>query len=126
VSAEEAALAAIESAEAMTLANLNLIRSVKQLLPKKYQGVADPVIDLQTNIVQAEAKVAKKVTRTASAYSKKYGRAFKKVAKRYKKKNGSWKKNGFKLAQKAAHKEAKKGSTKKGQKRKTARRAYMK
>ena len=108
MSAEEAAIAAIESAEAMTLANLNLIRSVKQLLPKKYQSVADPVIDLQTNIVQAEAKVAKKVTRKASAYSKKYGRAFKKVAKRYKKKNGSWKKNGFKLAQKAAHKEAKK------------------
>jgi len=108
VSAEEVAIAAIESAEAMTLANLNLIRSVKQLLPKKYQSVADPVIDLQTNIVQAEAKVAKKVTRKASAYSKKYGLAFKKVAKRYKKKNGSWKKNGFKLAQKAAHKEAKK------------------
>jgi len=108
VSAEEAAIAAIESAEAMTLANLNLIRSVKQLLPKKYQSVADPVIELQTNIVRAEAKVAKKVTRTASAYSKKYGRAFKKVAGRYKKKNGSWKKNGFKLAQKAAHKEAKK------------------
>jgi hypothetical protein len=108
VSAEEAAIAAIESAEAMTLANLNLIRSVKQLLPKKYQSVADPVIDLQTNIVKAEAKVAKKVTRKASAYSKKYGSAFKKVAYRYKKKNGSWKKNGFKLAQKAAHKEAKK------------------
>ena len=53
MSAEEAAIAAIESAEAMTLANLNLIRSVKQLLPKKYQSVADPVIDLQTNIVQA-------------------------------------------------------------------------
>jgi len=106
VSAEEAAIAAIESEEAMTLANLNLIRSVKQLLPKKYQVVADPVIDLQTNIIQAEAKVAKKATRKASAYSKKYGRAFKKVASRYKKKNGSWKKNGFKLAQKAAHKEA--------------------
>lgn len=46
----------------------------------------------------------KKVVRKASAYSKRYGAAFKKVAKKYKKKNGSWKANGFKNAQKAAHK----------------------
>jgi len=50
---------------------------------------------------------AKKVKRKASAYSKRYGAAFKKVAKKYKKKNGSWKTNGFKNAQKAAHKLAK-------------------
>jgi len=49
----------------------------------------------------------KKVKRKASAYSKRYGAAFKKVAKKYKKKNGSWKTNGFKNAQKAAHKLAK-------------------
>ena len=48
----------------------------------------------------------RKVKRKASAYSKRYGAAFKKVAKKYKKKNGSWKTNGFKNAQKAAHKEA--------------------
>ena len=45
--------------------------------------------------------------RKASAYSKKYGRAFKSVAPRYKKKSGGWKKDGFRLAQKAAHKKAK-------------------
>ena len=45
--------------------------------------------------------------RKASAYSKKYGRAFKSVASKYKLKSGSWKKNGFRLAQKAAHKKAK-------------------
>jgi len=61
----------------------------------------------EVSTVEVKAVKAKK-PRKASAYSKKYGRAFKKVAKRYKKKNGSWKKNGFKLAQKAAHKEAKK------------------
>ena len=65
-----------------------------------------------------------KPKRKASAYSKRYGAAFRKVAPRFKKKNGSWKTNGFKNAQKAAHKLAKKGSTKKGQVRKTARRAY--
>jgi len=50
--------------------------------------------------------MAKKV-RKASAYSKKYGRAFKKVSKKYKKKSGGWKKDGFKRAQKAAHRLAK-------------------
>jgi len=46
--------------------------------------------------------------RKASAYSKRYGKAFRKVAGRYKKKNGGWMKNGFKRAQKAAHSLAKK------------------
>jgi len=59
-------------------------------------------------VAEASGKPHVKRKRKASAYSKKYGKAFKKVSKRYKKKNGSWKKNGFKLAQKAAHKEAKK------------------
>ena len=51
--------------------------------------------------------VSKPRKRKASAYSKKYGAAFKKVSKKYKKKNGGWKANGFKNAQKAAHKMAK-------------------
>lgn len=50
---------------------------------------------------------ASKKKRKASAYSKKYGRAFKKVAPKYKKKNGGWKAGGFKAAQRAAHKMAK-------------------
>ena len=50
---------------------------------------------------------AKKVKRKASAYSKRYGKAFRKVAPRFKLKSGSWKTNGFKNAQKAAHKLAK-------------------
>jgi hypothetical protein len=51
---------------------------------------------------------APKKKRKASAYSKRYGKAFREVAPRYKTKLGSWKKNGFKNAQKAAHKMAKK------------------
>ena len=42
--------------------------------------------------------------RKASAYSKRYGKAFKKVSPDYKKKNGEWKKNGFRSAVQAAHK----------------------
>lgn len=56
---------------------------------------------------EAVAMKAVKTKRKASKYAKKYGRAFKKVASRYKTKSGSWKKNGFRNAQKAAHKLAK-------------------
>ena len=48
-----------------------------------------------------------KPKRKASAYSKRYGRAFKKLAPKYKKKNGQWKKDGFKQCAAAARKEAK-------------------
>jgi ribosomal protein L17 len=80
---------------------------MKELLPKKLRGVADPVIDLQVAQTKGKARVAKKVTRKASAYSQKYGRAFKRLAPKYKKKNGSWKKDGFKRCQKAAHRAVK-------------------
>jgi len=50
--------------------------------------------------------IEKKIKRKASAYSIKYGKAFKKVAKKYKKKGGGWMKNGFKRAQKEAHRVA--------------------
>ncbi len=49
-----------------------------------------------------------KPKRKASAYSKRYAAAFKKVQGKYKTKSGSWMKNGFKRAQKAAHAMAKK------------------
>ena len=54
----------------------------------------------------SEDVVVKK--RKASAYSKRYGRAFKQVQGKYKTKSGSWMKDGFKRAQKAAHALAKK------------------
>ena len=44
--------------------------------------------------------------RRKSAYSRKYSTAFKKISTRYKNKNGTWKKDGFKRAVRAAHKEA--------------------
>jgi len=53
------------------------------------------------------APAEKKVKRKASAYSIKYGKAFKRVAGKYKLKSGAWAKNGFKRAQKAAHRVAK-------------------
>jgi hypothetical protein len=52
----------------------------------------------------AELAAREKKPRKASAYSKRYGKAFKKVSKTYKKKNGEWKKNGFRSAVRAGHK----------------------
>lgn len=67
---------------------------------------------VSTDVAKAVGKLAepaeKKVKRKASAYSIKYGKAFKRVAGKYKLKSGKWAKDGFKRAQKAAHKQAKK------------------
>ena len=49
---------------------------------------------------------AKAVKRKVSTYNRKYKAAFKKVSSRFKLKSGKWKKNGFRLAVKAAHKMA--------------------
>ena len=57
---------------------------------------------------EAIAMKAIKTKRKVSAASKRYGRAFKEIAPTYKRKNGSWKKNGFRSAVRAAHKMAKK------------------
>lgn len=56
-----------------------------------------------------EKKVRSKVKRKASDYSKRYGRNFKRIAGKYKLKSGAWAKNGFKRAQKEAHRLTKKG-----------------
>ena len=69
------------------------------------EGIPDTIVNATIPLVEAaEVKVVKTVKRKASAYSKKYGRAFKKVASKYKLKSGAWAKNGFKRAQKEAHK----------------------
>ena len=48
----------------------------------------------------------------SSAYQRRYKAAFKKIQKRYKLKSGKWKKNGFKLAVREAHKMARRGGKK--------------
>ena len=50
-----------------------------------------------------ELAAAEKKPRKASAYSKKYGKAFKRLSPQFKKVNGDWKKNGFRNAVRAAH-----------------------
>lgn len=52
-------------------------------------------------------KAAAKPKRKASAYSKKYAKAFKSIAPKHKKKSGGWKQGGYKRAVKQAHAKAK-------------------
>lgn len=74
------------------------------------EGVNPAIVEASMPYVAAaETKVKRIVKRKATAYAKRYGRAFKKVASKYKTKSGSWMKNGFARAQKQAHIIAKRG-----------------
>lgn len=53
-----------------------------------------------------------KKKRKKSAYNRKYAAAFKKVQKKFKKKNGGWMKDGFKRAQREAHRIARRSNSK--------------
>ena len=64
-------------------------------------NVATPIAALAE---PADKVVVKTVKRKLSAYNRKYKAAFKKVSSTYKLKNGTWKKNGFRSAVRAAHK----------------------
>ena len=80
------------------MAEVTLTLEEYEALREMAMGIAAPIID---TVAPPQKK------RKASAYSKRYGKAFKKVSPDYKKKNGEWKKNGFRSAVQAAHKLAK-------------------
>ena len=81
------------------MAEVTLTLEEYEALREMAMGVAAPIVD---EVIVAPVK------RKVSAASRKYGRAFKQIAPTYKLKNGSWKKNGFRSAVRAAHKMAKK------------------
>ena len=80
------------------MAEVTLTLEEYEALREMAMGAAAPIVD---------TVIVKPIKRKASAYSKRYGKAFDKVAKDFKKKNGEWKKNGFRNAVNAAHKLAK-------------------
>jgi len=80
------------------MAEVTLTLEEYEALRELAMGAAAPIVD---QVIVAPVK------RRASAASKRYGRAFKKIAPQFKLKNGSWKKNGFRSAVRAAHKLAK-------------------
>jgi len=64
--------------------------------------------DVAKAVGELAAPTERKVKRKASDYSKRYGRNFKRIAGKYKLKSGAWAKNGFKRAQREAHRLTKK------------------
>jgi len=74
------------------------------------KGVSTPTaheIAYSSPVRKTSKRAVKTVARKASAYSKRYGKAFKRLASKYKKKSGGWKKDGFKRCAAAARREAK-------------------
>lgn len=66
-------------------------------------GNVDDVMEgvVEANALTGNSPAPKK--RKVSKYNRAYAKAFKSIAHKYKMKNGSWKKDGFKRAQREAH-----------------------
>ena len=82
------------------------LEELERLLGMMSQGNAASSSKATRKSPSEESPPGKK-KRKASAYSKRYGAAFKRLAPKFKKKNGQWKKDGFKRCAAAARKEAK-------------------
>lgn len=68
-----------------------------------------PILEMMES--QGELKVNQPKKRR-TAYQRRYKQAFKKIQKRYKLKSGKWKKGGFRLAVREAHRMARRGGKK--------------
>lgn len=90
---EEQALAAIDAAEAMAVANAQLIRNMRALLPSSVRPLATVapdlferqvglVADLERGAVRQVAKTAKK-KRRKSKYNREFGIQLKKLKKKH-------------------------------------------
>lgn len=79
------------------------VNALTRLPPGSTQAFVEGTVTGAVDAARATTK-RKKV----SAYQRRYKQAFKRQAKKYVKADGSWKKDGFKRAVKAAHKELKK------------------
>ena len=90
------------------------MRMIMMLNPELYQmmqlmgATTAGTVSAEEAIRRERAMTKKKPT----AYQRRYKAAFKKISNKYKLKSGKWKKNGFRLAVKEAHRIAKKGGKK--------------
>jgi len=129
--AEEQALAAITAAEAMAIQNVELVRTLKMLLPKNLRPLADVAPGLAEQQIALVARGERAVVRKTSAAARRSRRnlsaALKEANAKLRKKNGDLKKGKTQAdVMRMAHRLVKKNGTKKGMVRKTARRAYEK
>jgi len=69
---------------------------------EEYEALREMAMGNSVPSISSEEPTSTK-PRKASAYSKKYGKAFKRISPQFKKKNGEWKVNGFRNAVRAAH-----------------------
>ncbi len=93
---EEQAIAAIDAAEQLAIANVQLLRQMKKLIPKPFDVLTEPAIQIQTGIARGEAKLARKAVRKASPAvrrgRKNLSKALKEANAKLRKKNGQLKK----------------------------------
>ena len=95
--AEETAIAAIDAAEAMAVANAQMIRSMRALFPTKFRGLVGLAPDLferQVGITaSAQREVVKQVDkRKPTRYNRAFGKMLKQVKKTSRLKDGSYRK----------------------------------
>ena len=127
--AEEQAIAAINAAEALALANVQLLREMKSMLPSQLRPLTEPAIranELQIGLVASgERQVVRKVSAATRRSRKELSKALKMANAKLRNKNGSLRKGKTQAdVMKLAQRLKKKNGTKKGQVRKTARRAF--
>ena len=90
-----------------------MMRMIMLMNPELYQ-MMQLMGPIQTMSAEEAIRMERRLhpKKKTTAYQRRYKKAFKKIQSRYKLKSGKWKKNGFKLAVKEAHRIAKKGNKK--------------
>ena len=93
---EEKAIAAIEAAEQMAIANIQLVRQLKGLIPKPYDNLVEAGIQTNTAGVRMVADVEKaavrKVSRKSRSARKNLSKALREANRRMRTKSGKLRK----------------------------------
>jgi len=79
---EEEAIAAINAAEQMAIANVQLIRQMKSILPSPFDQLTEVAVSTNTAGIRAVANTERKAVRKASAYNKRFAKAYRRIKKK--------------------------------------------
>jgi len=95
-STEDKAIAAINAAEQMAIANVQLIRQLKGLIPKPFDQLTDVAVQTNTagiqTVAKAERGAVRKVSKAARTSRKNLSKALKEANSRLRNKNGKLRK----------------------------------
>lgn len=93
---EEKAIAAINAAEALALSNVQLIRELKNIIPKPFDSLTEVAIQTNTQGIQqvasAERAVVKKVSKKARTSRKNLSKALREAKAKLRTKSGKLRK----------------------------------